>query len=84
MCEHLFCSSDYNTIICRNCGLERQCSLKPTQGYTENLPLDLSYSRYNRMQALLNQLFFPTLHGSPNSQVVYEALQQRFRMETTC
>ena len=78
MCEHIFFASDYNTSICRNCGVERPSTLTPTQGYTENLPLDLSYSRYNRMQALLNQLFFPRLYGSPNSQVVYEVLQQTF------
>ena len=78
MCNHLFLNSDYNTLICGVCGLGRQCSLVSSQGYTENMPLDLGYSRYNRMANLLKQLFEPTLHGTPNSRVVYEVLQQKF------
>ena len=78
MCPHSFFASGYATIICRLCGLEKTSSLQPAEGYTENIPLDLGYSRYNRMQSLLNQLFKPTMYGSPNSRVVYEVLQQKF------
>ena len=82
MCVHTFLSSDYNTLICRNCGLEKQASLSPSEGYTENMPLELGYSRYNRMFALLNKLFQPTLYGNPNSRVVYEVLKQQFENGT--
>ena len=78
MCKHLFLNSDYNTLICRVCGVERQCSLVSSQGYTENMPLDLGYSRYNRMSNLLKQLFEPTFYGTPNSRVVYEVLKKNF------
>ena len=78
MCVHTFLSSDYNTLICRNCGLEIQSELAPSEGYTENMPLELGYSRYNRMFALLNKLFQPTMYGNPNSRVVYEVLKQHF------
>ena len=78
MCNHLFLNSDYNTLICRLCGLERESPIMSTQGYTENMPLDLGYSRYNRMANLLKQLFQPTLYGTPNSRVVYEVMKQTF------
>ena len=78
MCEHTFITSDYDTHICSKCGLELQSQLSPSEGYTENMPLELGYSRYNRMTALLNKLFEPKLYGNPNSRVVYEVLQQKF------
>ena len=78
MCNHNFFCSEYSTIICCLCGLERETSLSPSEGYTENIPLELGYSRYYRMQALMNRLFQPTLYGSPNSRVVFEVLQQNF------
>ena len=76
--QHSFFRSEYATMICRNCGLEEVTSLPPSEGYTENIPLELGYSRYTRMQRLLNQLFLPTRYGSPNSRVVFEVLQQEF------
>ena len=82
MCVHTFLTSDYNTLICRNCGLERVTMLIPRQGYTENMPLELGYSRYNRMYALLNKLFEPAFYGNPSSRVVYEVLQQQFENGT--
>ena len=78
MCDHLFLNSDYNTLICTLCGLERECAIMSIQGYTENMPLELGYSRYNRMANLLKQLFQPTLYGTPNSRVVYEVMKQTF------
>ena len=78
MCCHEYLSSDYNTLICAICGIETACALVQSQGYTENMPLDIGYSRYNRMSALLNQLFQPTMYGHPNSRVVYEVLRQTF------
>ena len=73
MCNHDFICSDYNTNICRNCGIETESPLIPSKGYTENMPLELGYSRYNR-----NQLFSPKLYGTPNSRVVFEVLKHKF------
>ena len=78
MCPHSFTNSDYNTIICMVCGHEEACSLVQSSGYTENMPLDIGYSRYNRMWNLLKQLFEPTLYGNPNSRVVHEVMSQNF------
>ena len=78
MCKHLFLLSDYNTVICKVCGIEQRTPMVSSQGYTENMPLDLGYSRYNRMDNLLKQLFQPTIHGSPNSRVVFEVMKQDF------
>lgn len=78
MCSHSFFYSEYATIICRICGMERQCCIPPSAGYTENQPLELGYSRFNRMTGLLNQLFNPTLYGTPNYRVLSEAKKQRF------
>ena len=78
MCNHDFICSDYNTNICRNCGIETESPLIPSKGYTENMPLELGYSRYNRMNKLLNQLFSPKLYGTPNSRVVFEVIKHKF------
>lgn len=78
MCNHNFFFSEYSTQICGLCGLEIETALSPSGGYTENVPLDLGYSRYYRMQALMNRLFAPTLYGSPNSRVVFELLKHNF------
>ena len=78
MCQHSFILSDYNTQICTHCGREIRSSLIPSQGYTENMPLEIGYSRYNRMYALLHQLFEPHKYGRANSQVVYEVMKQTF------
>ena len=42
------------------------------------MPLELGYSRYNRMNKLLNQLFSPKLYGTPNSRVVFEVMKHKF------
>lgn len=78
MCDHSFLFSDYSTTICRLCGLELPCPLAPAEGYTDNIPLELGYSRYNRMSTLLSQLFQPTRYGTPNSRVVFEVLKCSF------
>ena len=75
MCTHRFFESDYNTIVCQCCGVERRAALKPTEGYTENVPLDPGYSRHHRMSTLLKQLFRPRFFGSPNSEVTAHALK---------
>ena len=74
MCIHNFFESDYNPIVCQNYGIERLTSLKPSEGYTENIPLDPGYSRHHRMSTLLKQLFRPRFFGSPNSEVTAHAL----------
>ena len=75
MCTHRFFESDYNTSICQCCGIEQRAALKPTEGYTENVPLDAGYSRHHRMSTLLKQLFRPRFFGSPNSEVTANALK---------
>ena len=79
MCTHELIISDYATKICIKCGLETEYGLPTSEGYTENIPLDIGYSRYNRMSTLLNKLFSPLLFGTPNSRVMYEVLQQQFK-----
>ena len=75
MCTHRFFETDYNTVVCQCCGVERRAALKPTEGYTENVPLDPGYSRHHRMTTLLKQLFRPRFFGSPNSEVTAHALK---------
>ena len=75
MCTHRFLESDYNTIVCQCCGVEQRAAFKPTEGYTENVPLDTGYSRHHRMSTLLKQLFRPRFFGSPNSEVTAHALK---------
>ena len=79
MCTHELIVSNYATKICIKCGLETEYGLPTSEGYTENMPLDIGYSRYNRMTTLLNKLFSPLLFGTPNSRVMYEVLQQQFK-----
>ena len=49
--------------------------MKPTEGYTENVPLDPGYSRHHRMRILLKQLFTPQYYGTPNSEVIANAIK---------
>ena len=75
MCEHNYFETEYCTLVCRVCGVETRTYLKPTEGYTENVPLDPGYSRHHRMKILLKQLFRPQYYGSPNSEVIANALK---------
>jgi hypothetical protein len=75
MCQHSYFETDYNTLVCRNCGLEIQTDLKSDVGYTDNVPLETGYSRSNRMKMLLRQLFQPQMYGCPNSEVSAHAIQ---------
>ena len=72
--EHSFFDTDYNTRICHRCGLEETTFIRPSEGYTENIPLDPGYSRHTRMSMLLKQLFRPRFFGSPSSEVVFHVL----------
>ena len=75
MCEHQYFETEYCTIVCHTCGVETRNYLKPTEGYTENVPLDPGYSRHHRMRILLKQLFNPQYYGTPNSEVSAHAIK---------
>ena len=73
--KHEFFETDYNTLVCHRCGVEKATYLKPAEGYTQNVPLDPGYSRHHRMSSLLKQLFRPRHYGIPNSEVVFHAIK---------
>ena len=75
MCKHKFYDTNYCTQICHECGIEKPTGIPPIEGYTTNVPLTNGYSRHNRMNMLLKQLFSPRYYGSPNSQVIARALK---------
>ena len=74
-CEHKFYETNYNTRVCYSCGLEKESAIKPTEGYTTNVPLQNCYSRHHRMYMILKQLFNPRHYGCPNSEVVANVLK---------
>ena len=73
MCVHSFLETDYCTIVCKICGQEKRY-IKSCEGYSSNVPLSSGYSRHHRMTHLLNQLFKPRHFGTPNPEVVANAI----------
>lgn len=68
--------SDYHTQICRLCGIEIKLSITPQYEYGQQSPLCVGYSRVARFRTILDQLFNPLLHGSPNHKVLAALNQQ--------
>ena len=68
MTDHFL--SDYHTQICRLCGIEIKLSIIPQFEYGQQSPLCVGYSRVARFRTILDQLFSPLLHGSPNHRVL--------------
>lgn len=65
LCKHLkYFESSYYTKICCECGLEVNGYLSIEATYTQNLPLNMGYSRTKRFRQMLLSIVDPTKHCS--------------------
>lgn len=71
--------TNYNTVICTECGVELEIGPVPLPSGSCNVPLGLSYSRFHRVANILDQLFEPQFHGSPSSRVICAILDQKVK-----
>ena len=69
-CTNLI-ETEYGTVICRECGLERKIGLPSLDCYTTNSPLHVGYYRVSRVKNILDQLFQPQIYCYPSSEVLY-------------
>ena len=71
-CSARCVSTDYNTIVCQFCGLERRVPLVPKSVPLSGAPLGITnYSRYKRFVNYVNCIFTPRMATHPPGKVLF-------------